>query len=139
MLACIIREDLENAGFTINEEKSRLYPMQVGKWLGFIIDTRAYQFAVPKTKIEKLCQLVGKEKAQKHTTARRVAKIAGRVIFMGPAIGPLTRLFTRRMCQFVESALSWDRAKRLDQGAIEEMNCWEDNLDAVNGYRIKER
>ena len=72
-----IRGDLENAGFTINEGKSRLYPVQVGKWLGFIIDTFNYQFTVPEAKIEKLCRL-----RHKHTTARRVATTAGRALLL---------------------------------------------------------
>ena len=34
-----IREDLELAGFTLNEEKSYMYPSQTGRWLGFNIDS----------------------------------------------------------------------------------------------------
>ena len=45
-----IRQDLEKAGFTINDEKSKLYATQVGQWLGFIIDTKNYVFKVPEEK-----------------------------------------------------------------------------------------
>ena len=33
----IITVDLEKAGFSLNWTKSQMYPLQRGKWLGFII------------------------------------------------------------------------------------------------------
>ena len=57
---------------------------------------------------------------------------------MGPAIGPLTRLFTRKMYGFIEGAWSWDGFRAADKGAVEEMEFWAKNLNAVNGYQMKE-
>ena len=42
-----VRDDLENAGFMLNEDKTRLYPSQLGEWLGFSIDTNTFKLAVP--------------------------------------------------------------------------------------------
>ena len=40
--ACLaVQTDLENAGLTINDEKSNLFPSQIGDWLGFTIDTNS--------------------------------------------------------------------------------------------------
>ena len=49
-----IREDLELAGFTLNEEKSCMYPSQTGRWLGFNIDSVHLMLSVPDEKLEKL-------------------------------------------------------------------------------------
>ncbi len=71
------------------------------------------------------------------TSARKISRIAGQVISMGPAIGPLTRLFTRRMYAFIESSNTWDGIHRVDHEVGKELKFWLDNLDAVNGYHIK--
>ena len=46
-----IFEDLENAGFFINTEKSDFEPKQKGTWLGTVIDTTNMTFSVPSEKI----------------------------------------------------------------------------------------
>ena len=133
-----VREDLEGAGFTINEEKTTLYPIQIGRWLGFIIDTVNFEFKVPEDKLAKLMVLIDKEIAHVYTSARKIAKIAGRIIAMGPAIGPLTRLFTRKMYAFIEAAWTWDGSELLSSAVREELVFWRGNLDSLNGYKIKE-
>ena len=53
----IHRKDLELSGLKVNAEKSCLDPMQVGQWLGFIIDTIRpirMQFRILDKKISKL-------------------------------------------------------------------------------------
>ena len=45
------RADLEDAGFLLNEEKSNLYPSQIGEWIGFKIDTKKFALSVPDKKI----------------------------------------------------------------------------------------
>ena len=46
--------DLKFCGLKLKKEKSKLEPMQVRQWLGFVIDTIAMQFRVPPKKIAKL-------------------------------------------------------------------------------------
>ena len=45
-----VSNDLRLAELTINKVKSKLTPMQNGKWLGFIIDTKKMQFIIPEEK-----------------------------------------------------------------------------------------
>ena len=136
--ACLkIREDLENAGFTINEEKSTLYPHQVGKWLGFHIDMKNFTLSVPLSKIEKLQESLKSNLNEPITTARKIAKLAGSIIAMGPAIGPLTRLFTRNMYRFIYDCPTWDKPRSMQRAVTEEMLFWKENLNHVNGYAIK--
>ena len=46
----VIVDDLQSAGFVINEKKSQLLPTQIGEWLGTEIDTRKMKFSVPEEK-----------------------------------------------------------------------------------------
>ena len=70
-------------------------------------------------------------------SARSLAKIAGTIISMGPAIGPLTRMFTRKMYGKIDMSSSWDGAQAMDSEVQEELRFWADNLNCVNGYAIK--
>ena len=135
----IIRDDLEAAGFTINEAKSTLYPVQVAVWLGFVINTIDFTFSIPKEKIERLQLKINESLLVRKTSARQIATIAGKIISMGPGIGALTRLFTRKMYQFIENSNNWDGKHDLDGGTVHELRFWRENLDSLNGYTIKDR
>ena len=138
--ACLrIRSDLEAAGFVINDEKSTLYPIQVGTWLGFVINTKLFTLTIPLEKIERLQKLISNATCAPTNTAREIAKIAGTIIAMGPAIGPLTRLFTRKMYKFIDNSRSWDGPQTLCSGTREELMFWGKNLNRVNGYKIKQK
>ena len=135
--ACIIETDLKEAGFTINEEKSILVPVQTAVWLGFLINTIDYTFSVPQGKIERLITSITKVMRHKYGSARDIAKIAGSIISMGPGIGQLTRLFTRKMYSFIDESSMWDEKRVFNGGIINELNFWAKNLNVVNGYSIK--
>jgi len=44
--ASIQRKDLVSSGLLVNEEKSHWVPIQVGEWLGFVINTIAMTFRI---------------------------------------------------------------------------------------------
>ena len=48
--AVIQRRELNSSGFLVNEDKSHWDPMQVGEWLGFVINAIAMTFQVPETR-----------------------------------------------------------------------------------------
>ena len=83
-----VRDDLENAGWTLNEEKSHLYPSQIGEWLGFTIDTTRFLLSVPDHKLGKLLQLAKEELTRKQTTARRVARWQAKLFPWSPESVP---------------------------------------------------
>ena len=64
--------------------------------------------------MQKLTQCAKEELTRRHTTARSIAKVAGQINSMEPGIGPLVRLFTRKMYKFVESCPSWDSKASAD-------------------------
>ena len=132
-----VRRDLTAAGWYINEEKSNLVPHQEGRWLGFTIDTVHHMFWVPGDKIKKVLTRMEHTLWSERTTPRNVAKIAGQIISMEPAIGPLTSLMTRRMYKFVDNGEYWDEPKKLTSEARREIMFWSESIVAHNGYRIK--
>ena len=49
------RKDLDVSGFLLsNEQKSHWTPMQIGEWLGFVINTMSMHFSTPEKKVNKL-------------------------------------------------------------------------------------
>ena len=102
------KQDMKKAGLAINFKKSNFIPVQQGSWLGFDIDTTSMKFYVPKTKIDHLLNLFNSLLSSSVASARKISKIAGRIISMQLAIGPLARLFTRHMHYFIENRSSWD-------------------------------
>ena len=57
--SCIQQQDLESAGFLCNRDKSHLEPMQIGDWLGFVIDTISMKFQIPPKKVDKISNSPG--------------------------------------------------------------------------------
>ena len=54
----IQRKDLDSSGLLVNEETSHWVPMQVGEWLGFVINTIAMTLRIPEKKVCKLKRLL---------------------------------------------------------------------------------
>ena len=123
----------------MNEEKSRLYPSQTGKWLGFDIDTVRLMLSVPTDKLEKMLALAKGAVAHRLTTAQKISKIAGQIISMGPGLGPLSRLFTRKMYAFSNTSPAWDKHIRLTDEVKDELDFWITNVDEVNGFHLKRK
>ena len=122
------KQDMKKAGLTINFEKSNFTPVQQGSWLGFDIDTAALKLYVPKAKIEHLINLLNSLSSSLVTSAREVSKIAGRIISMQLAIGPLARLFTRHMHYFIENRSFWDSRHIINIELRKEIGFWRRNL-----------
>ena len=128
--------DVSAAGLTINHEKSNLLPTRQGSWLGFIIDTEKMMFFIPSEKIKALLTKIKSTLRFEYSTARNIAKIAGYIVSMSIAIGPLTRLFTKQMHVFIESRFSWDGLRIIPFEVKTELLFWQNNLKQANGVQI---
>ena len=69
------------------------------------------EFLVPEEKIKKLLAIVKFVLQSENCNAKEISQIAGRIISMSLAIGPLTRLFTRQMYRFIDERRSWYEVK----------------------------
>ena len=72
--------------------------MQVGQWLGFVIDTIAMKFFLPEKELSNLKGLLHAAISDSFCTYRFLAKIAGSVISSALAVGPIAHLLT---CQII--------------------------------------
>ena len=93
----IQKNDLSLSGFTSNEEKCHWAPMQIGEWLGMIINTVKFQFQIPPRKIEKVKKNIQCVLAFNRVSYRELAKIAGFINSLYLAVGPPVRLFSRQL------------------------------------------
>ena len=68
---------------------------------------------------------------------RALAGIAGQIISMSLALGPITRLMTRAMYRSIETRSSWSDSLLIPDCVINELKFWQSNLDSYNGFSIK--
>ena len=135
--AFIQRKDLDSSGLLVNKEKSHLVPMQVGKWLGFVINTIAMTFRIPEKKVCKLKQLLNSAIQNKSSSYRELARIAGSIISVVLAVGPISSLLTRQMYLAIECRSVWDHIFLFPPALLEELKFWFSNIEPFNGYSVR--
>ena len=121
----IQRRELSASGLLCNEEKSHWAPMQVGEWLGFVINIIAMKFFLPDKKPSKLKGLLDVAISDGLCTYRFLAKTAGSVISSALAVGPIARLFTRQIYFTIEARSSWDSFVFFSPALLEEIKFWD--------------
>ena len=135
--AIIQKKELDSSGLLVNEDKSHWHPMQVGEWLGFVINTITVSFHIPERKVEKLKSLLGSVIGDTSSSYRELARIAGSIISVALAVGPISRLLTRQMYLAIESRSAWDHTLRFSPALLEELRFWYSNIDSFNGYSLR--
>ena len=126
----IERKDLEAAGFVINEEKSNWQPVQIGEWLGIFINTVRLTYQIPPRKVDKLRNSLQELVSDGYSTYRDLARLAGFIISLSLAVGPIARLFTRQMHYAIQSRPSWDTRFVFSVPLLQELKFWLQNIDA---------
>ena len=134
--AFIQRKELDSSGLLVNEEKSHWDPMQVGEWLGFVINTISMTFQIPEKKVCKLKRLLNSAIQNKSSSYRELARIAGSIISVALAVGPISRLLTRQMYLAIESRSAWDHIFLFPPALLEGLKFWFCNIESFNGYSI---
>ena len=103
----IVRKDIILSGFIANEEKSQWVPSQSGELLGFIMDLRYGIFQVPARRVDALNQLILTIIEKRFTvSARCLSRLAGSLVSMDLALGPVVRLCTRAIYSDICKAVS---------------------------------
>ena len=137
--AQLIRQDLQSAGFLLNEGKTDLRPKQHGKWLGLEIDTKKMEFRVPPEKITKLKDQLRIICSTHKVRVKSLASLAGTLSALHFAIGPLVRLHTRAMYSAIAGAKTWYSHITLDAKALAEIRFWQHHYNFTLGYSFKPR
>ena len=133
----IQRKELSLSGLLCNEEKSHWAPMQIGEWLGFVIDSISMSFRIPQKKVSKLKGLLDFAIQAGYSSFRELARIAGSIISVALAVGPISRLLTRQMYFAIETRSAWDDTIRFSPSLLIELKFWFCNIDCFNGYSIR--
>ena len=111
--------------------------MQIGEWLGFVINTIAMTFQIPEAKVRKLKSRLSSAIRDKSSSYRELARIAGSLTSVALAVGPLSRLFTRQMYLAIESRSAWDHSLHFSSALLEMLRFWYCNIDSFNGYSLR--
>ena len=133
----IQRSDLASSGFIPNECKSQWEPVQVGEWLGFLINTIQFMFQIPEAKLAKLKRSLESMILDGYATYRELARLAGFIISLSLAVGPIARLFTRQMYFFIQSRPSWDVSFTFSEALLQELKFWLLHIDSFNAFSIR--
>jgi hypothetical protein len=102
MLLCL----LTFLGFCLSRGKCQLNPSLQGVFLGLIVDLQCQAFGVPSDKADYILQEWA-QAAKKGYTKRAMAKLAGLLVSVSPAV-PLAPLYVRRLFQAMGLATAWD-------------------------------
>ena len=101
----IQRKELSSSGLLCNQEKSHRTPMQIGKWLSFVIDSISMSFRIPEKKVSKLKGTLDSVIQVGYSSFHELARIAGSIISVALAVGPISRLLTRQMYFAIEVSM----------------------------------
>jgi hypothetical protein len=133
MIIMIVRF-LTLLGAVFSLQKCKFWPSQTGDWLGFIVDTTAQQFRVLDAKLEKVRAVMSELVEAETITPRLLAKVAGKVIAMSPAVLPAS-LYSRPFFQAIQRKISWDQVFATPEEARKTAQLFIDRLDSWNGRR----
>ena len=111
--------------------------MQIGEWLGFVIDSISLSFRIPEKKVSKLKGLLDSAIQAGYSSFRELARIAGTIISVALAVGPISRLLTRQMYFAIETRSAWDNTIHFSPSLLLELKFWYCNIDCFNGYSIR--
>ena len=94
------------------------------------MDLASGLFIVPDRRVETLQHLLQEVLDNKFSvSAQHIARIAGCLISMGLALGPVMRLWTRECYCVVQSSESWDKKISLPEEARREIKFWKENFE----------
>ena len=129
-------ETLQKAGFVVSTSKSK-GPAPRLEFLGLEIDGNSLEFYVPQKKIERMKNTITKISKAEQVSVRQIASIVGLIQSFKRAVGPVTRMYTRRTYCWMAAKLEigyYGSRYVLDHDVKEELMFWFHNLERLNGY-----
>ena len=140
--ALTVKQDLKCSGLVINLTKSQFDPVQIIEWLGIIWNMVAGEILIPERRILDLEVTLSQTFGQlPFTTARKLARLTGKIISMSPVIGNISRLMTRNLYAIIISRKNWDFNINIKDAVetIAEMFFWKNNIRMLNRRRLVEQ
>ena len=132
----VVKKPQTEAGFVVNTQKSIWQPQRELTWLGVNINLEKLCFSIPQTRIESRI-LFSLEKIMKnlpYTTARKLAKVCGKLNSTKFVMGNIVQLKTRNLFKIIGARHSWDNriSVRKNDGVINKIHFWRLNLSRFN-------
>ena len=128
---------LASLGFTLSLPKCQLEPSQLAKYLGLLVDLLMRRFQVPAAKVEQLSALVQECQQAGYLSNRLVAKVAGKVMALSPAI-ELAPLLARDMWKLSQGS-GWDDVYTTPQAFNADLELMVELLARSNGRNWAKR
>ena len=105
MIAKAVNDDLHEAGFVTNDEKSVWDPCLQLDWLGIGWDSARGTVEIVNKRVAKIKNAItGISDANFIVSARKLASFTGQIISMAPVSGDISRIITRHCVMSTLSA-----------------------------------
>lgn len=114
--------------------KCQLKPLQLLKWLGFLVDSKAIEFRLGPRRMGKLQEALKELRENPSTSPRKLARIAGLLASAAHAVLPVT-LYSRSFYEALSGRESWDQLFPTPKAVKETAEFWLENLEEWNGRR----
>ena len=92
-------------------------------------------FQILETKLAKLKRSLESLFLDGYATYRELARLAGFIILLSLAVGPIARLFTKQMHFVIHSRPSWDFSFTFF--ILRELKFWLQHIDSFNGFILE--
>ena len=103
---------------------------------GFLEDLKNGILTVPRSRIDKLKDLLRQLDGKTCTTARFLAPVVGMIISMELGIGPVSRMWARRFYVNTSQASTWEKPLTLAPDALRQLEFWVNCFEKFNGQSI---
>lgn len=130
----------KDVGFTVNFEKSSLFPSHQKVYLGFVIDTMLMKIFLTQEKLEELLRALHCIIQENTVSIQKLARIIGLIVAAFPAFyqGPLHyRQLERLKTQQLYIHKDWAAPIAVSLGAREDITWWLDHAESQNGKPIR--
>ena len=133
-----VLQTLQELGWEINWEKSKLIPLNYCEFIGFNIFSKGNDspwIQVTQKKLHKLKRHISVALKCEWINARFLAKIAGECIAMMRAIVP-AKLLLRNIYRTLATKISWSSQVFIDEHCRNDLNWWFSSLKNWNGASL---
>lgn len=133
-----VLSDIRAAGFLVQEAKLEP-PSQRMTFLGFIIDSVAGRLYASAVRAQEVAEAVASVLAAgARVPARQLARVAGQLASLQPALGNAARIFTRSIHRCLPSGgrSAWRKQVEVSTGAREELQFWQECFSTLDGQPL---
>ena len=118
-------------GWRLSVAKCHLWPTQLVKFLGLMVDSRSMMFSIPQDKVAYILGVLQGILAAPAVSKRHLAKFAGLLAAVSPAV-PMSRLRLHALYQIMTGQSDWDREFGPSEAGLAALRFWLD-LRSMNG------